>query len=77
MTTKHTESWDILSDMIRASAKVESTYISWAENDVFHINFRHPRYARAFQDAFESFVHASKKTVRNVQRKKSLKKNHK
>lgn len=73
MTTKHIENWDILSDMIRASAKSTASYVPLDNPTVFCIRFQTEKSARAFQDAFESFAHASKKTVRSVHRKKSLK----
>lgn len=55
-----------LSAMIQASAKAENCFVAW---DLVHIRFPNEKAVRAFQDAFESFAHASKRTVKRVRAK--------
>jgi hypothetical protein len=58
-----------LSEMIQTSARAESSWVPLDNPTVFSIRFRHPRHARAFQHAFESFEHAAKRTVKRVRAK--------
>lgn len=80
MTNKQKGNWEILSDMIRTSARSKGALIRFCpinDSPVAMIHFPSLKAASCFHGAFSAFAHASKETVRNVRRNKSLKKNHK
>lgn len=76
MTTEQKGNWDILSEMIRTSAKSKGALIRHCpinDNPVVMIHFPSLKAASRFHGAFSAFAHASEETVRSIQRKKSLK----
>lgn len=66
--SEHAGNAQALSQMIQTSAKAKSCFVGSYTNWIT-IRFPSEKSARAFQDAFESFAHASKRTVERVRAK--------
>lgn len=66
--SEHAGNAESLSQMIQTSAKVKSCFVGSYTNWIT-IRFPSERAARNFQHAFESFAHASKRTVKRVRAK--------
>ncbi len=76
MTTEQKGNWDILSEMIRTSARSKGALVRrdpLTRNPTVSVHFPSLKAASRFHGAFSSFAHAAKETVRNVQRKKDPK----
>lgn len=69
LTSDRASNAEALSQMIQTSARAKSSYIASNRPNVFAIEFPSEKSARDFQDAFESFAHASKRTVKRVRAK--------
>lgn len=66
--SEHASNAESLSEMIQTSARAKSCFVGSYTNWIT-IRFPSEKSARAFQDAFESFAHASKRTVKRVRAK--------
>lgn len=67
--SEHAGNAQSLSEMIQTSAREECSWVPLDNPTVFCIRFPSERAVRNFQHAFESFSHASKRTVKRVRAK--------